>query len=172
MGIKWVFYPYVDEDGYFEGEKQIGVGEGLFLADDVVETPLPAGIDLTKSFARWTGTEWVVEAKPTTPADCVALGPVSHQSTTARCNELRKLYEELTNGTEDYRLERGESLEWIVVEIPQEEKDAQAAEAAISDFDSQTAALKDRLATAMLQDDEQQVASLKAEYKALMNGGV
>lgn len=144
----------------------------MFLADDVVETPLPEGIDLTKNYVRWTGSEWVVEKKPTTPAECVALGPVSHQSTTARCNELRKLYEELTKGSEDYRLERGENLEWIVAKIPQEEKDAQQAEAAISDFDSQTAALKDRLATAMLQDDEQQVASLKAEYKALMNGGV
>ena len=170
--MEWKYFPKIDEDGYYCGKSQQGIGEGMHLSDDVVETPLPEGIDLTKSFARWTGAEWVVEAKPTTPADCVALGPVSHQSTTARCNELRKLYEELTNGTEDYRLERGESLEWIVVEIPQEEKDAQAAEAAISDFDSQTAALKDRLATAMLQDDEQQVASLKAEYKALMNGGV
>mgnify|MGYP005928371447 FL=1 len=172
MGIKWVFYPYVDEDGYFEGEKQIGVGEGLFLADDVVETPLPAGIDLTKSFARWTGTEWVEEAKPTTAAECAALGPVSHQSTTSRCNELRKLYEELTRGSEEFRLERGENLEWIVVKIPEEEKEAQAAEAAISDFDSQTNALKDRLATAILQGDEEQLASLKAEYQDLMTQGV
>lgn len=170
MGIKWVFYPYVDEDGYFEGEKQIGVGEGLFLADDVVETPLPAGIDLTKSFARWTGTEWVEEAKPTTAAECAALGPVSHQSTTARCNELRKLFEELTKGSEDYRLERGENLEWIVVEIPQEEKEAQQAEAAISDFDLQLSSLKERLGTAFLQGDDEQVAALRAEYQSLMGG--
>lgn len=172
MGIKYVFYPYVDEDGFYEGEKQIGIGEGLFLADDVVETPLPEGIDLTKSFARWTGTEWVEEAKPTTAAECVALGPVSHQSTTARCNELRKLYEELTKGSEDYRLERGENLEWIVVEIPQEEKEAQAAEAAISDFDSQMSSLKERMSLAMLQGDQEQVASLQAEYKTLMTQGV
>lgn len=172
MGIKYVFYPYVDEDGFYEGEKQIGIGEGLFLADDVVETPLPEGIDLTKSFARWTGTEWVEEAKPTTAAECAALGPVSHQSTTARCNELRKLFEELTKGSEEYRIERGENLEWIVVKIPEEEKEAQAAEAAISDFDSQTNALKDRLATAILQGDEEQLASLKAEYQALMTQGV
>lgn len=170
--MEWKKFPAVDEDGYFFDWSLQGVGEGMGLADFVVETPLPEGIDLTKNYVRWTGSEWVVEPKPTTPAECVALGPVSHQSTTARCNELRKLYEELTKGSEDYRLERGENLEWIVVKIPQEEKDAQQAEAAISDFDSQTAALKDRLATAMLQDDEQQVASLKAEYKALMNGGV
>lgn len=168
MGIKYVFYPYVDEDGFYEGEKQIGIGEGLFLADDVVETPLPAGIDLTKSFARWTGTEWVEEAKPTTAAECAALGPVSHQSTTSRCNELRKLYEELTKGSEEYRLERGENLEWIVVKIPEEEKEAQAAEAAISDFDSHMSSLKERMSLAMLQGDEELVASLQAEYKTLM----
>lgn len=168
MGIKYVFYPYVDEDGFYEGEKQIGIGEGLFLADDVVETPLPEGIDLTKSFARWTGTEWVEEAKPTTAAECVALGPVSHQSTTARCNELRKLYEELTKGSEEYRLERGETLEWIVVKIPEEEKEAQAAEAAISDFDSQMSSLKERMSLAMLQGDQDQVAALQSEYQALM----
>lgn len=172
MGIKWVFYPYVDEDGYFEGEKQIGVGEGLFLADDVVETPLPAGIDLTKSFARWTGAEWVVEAKPTTPADCVALGPVSHQSTTARCNELRKLYEELTKGSEDYRLERGENLEWIVVEIPSEEKEAQEAESALSDFDGKLSSLKERMSLAMLQGNQEQVTALQGEYQKLMSEGV
>lgn len=168
MGIKYVFYPYVDEDGFYEGEKQIGIGEGLFLADDVVETPLPEGIDLTKSFARWTGTEWVEEAKPTTAAECAALGPVSHQSTTARCNELRKLYEELTKGSEEYRLERGENLEWIVVKIPEEEKEAQAAEAAISDFDSQMSSLKERMSLAMLQGDQDQVAALQSEYQALM----
>lgn len=158
----------IDEDGYYVEPKLQGIGEGMGLADDVVETPLPEGVDLTKNYVRWTGDAWVVEAKPATAADCVALGPVSHQSTTARCNELRKLYEELTKGSEDYRLERGENLEWIVVKIPQEEKDAQEAEAAISDFDSQASALKDRLTTAIIMDDDEQVAALKAEYKELI----
>lgn len=168
--IEWKYFPKIDEDGYYCGKSQQGIGEGMHLSDDVVETPLPEGIDLTKSFARWTGAEWVVEAKPTTPADCVALGPVSHQSTTARCNELRKLYEELTKGSEDYRLERGENLEWIVVKIPEEEKEAQEAEAAISDFDSQLSSLKERLGTAFLQGNDEQVAALRAEYKSLMGG--
>lgn len=166
--MEWKKFPAVDEDGYFYDFSLQGVGEGMGLADFVVETPLPEGIDLTKSFARWTGTEWVVEAKPTTAAECAAFGPVSHQSTTARCNELRKLFEELTKGSEDYRLERGENLEWIVVKIPQEEKDAQEAEAAISDFDSQANAIKERLSTAILMGDDDQVASLKTEYQTLM----
>lgn len=166
--MEWKDFPRIDEDGYFVGLIPQGIGEGMFLADDVVETPLPDGVDLTKNYVHWTGAEWVVEAKPTTAAECAALGPVSHQSTTARCNELRKLYEELTKGSEDYRLERGENLEWIVVKIPQEEKDAQEAEAAISDFDSQASALKDRLTTAIIMDDDEKVAALKAEYKELI----
>lgn len=166
--MEWKDFPRIDEDGYFVGLIPQGIGEGMYLADDVVETPLPEGIDLTKNYVHWTGAEWVVEAKPTTPADCVALGPVSHQSTTARCTELRKLYEELTKGSEDYRLERGENLEWIVVEIPQEEKEAQEAEAAISDFDSQMNSLKERMNLAMLQGDQEQVTALQAEYKTLM----
>lgn len=166
--MEWKNFPRVDEDGYFVEMSPQGIGEGMYLADDVVETPLPDGVDLTKNYVHWTGAEWVVEAKPTTAAECAALGPVSHQSTTARCNELRKLYEELTKGSEDYRLERGENLEWIVVKIPQEEKDAQEAEAAISDFDSQASALKDRLTTAIIMDDDEQVAALKAEYKELI----
>ena len=166
--MEWKNFPRVDEDGYFVEMSPQGIGEGMYLADDVVETPLPEGIDLTRSFARWTGTEWVEEAKPTTAAECAVLGPVSHQSTTARCNELRKLFEELTRGSEDYRLERGENLEWIVVKIPEEEKEAQAAEAAISDFDSQANAIKERLSTAILMGDDDQVASLKTEYQTLM----
>lgn len=166
--MEWKYFPMIDEDGYYVEPKLQGIGEGMGLADDVVETPLPEGVDLTKNYVRWTGDAWVVEAKPATAADCVALGPVSHQSTTARCNELRKLYEELTKVSEDYRLERGENLEWIVVKIPQEEKDAQEAEAAISDFDSQASALKDRLTTAIIMDDDEQVAALKAEYKELI----
>lgn len=170
--IEWKYFPKIDEDGYYCGKSQQGIGEGMHLSDDVVETPLPEGIDLTKSFARWTGTEWVVEAKPTTPADCVALGPVSHQSTTARCNELRKLYEELTKGSEDYRLERGENLEWIVVEIPSEEEEAQEAESALSDFDGKLSSLKERMSLAMLQGNQEQVAALQCEYQKLMSEGV
>lgn len=166
--MEWKKFPAVDKDGYFYDFSLQGVGEGMGLADFVVETPLPEGIDLTRSFARWTGTEWVEEAKPTTAAECAALGPVSHQSTTARCNELRKLFEELTKGSEDYRLERGENLEWIVVKIPEEEKEAQAAEAAIIDFDSQANAIKERLSTAILMGYDDQVASLKTEYQTLM----
>ena len=158
----------IDEDGYYVEPKLQGIGEGMDLADDVVETPLPEGIDLTQNYVRWDGSAWVVEAKPKTAADCVALGPVSHQSTTARCTELRKLYEELTKGSEDYRLERGENLEWIVVKIPDEEKEAQEAEAAISAFDSQVSSLKERMSLAMLQGNQEQVASLQAEYKTLM----
>lgn len=170
--MEWKYFPKIDEDGYYCGKSQQGIGEGMHLSDDVVETPLPEGIDLTKSFARWTGEEWIEEAKPTTAAECAALGPVSHQSTTARCNELRKLYEELTKGSEEYRLERGENLEWIVLKIPDEEKEAQEAEAAITNFDARMSSLKERMSLAMLQGDQEQVTALQAEYQNLMTQGV
>lgn len=170
--MEWKKFPAIDEDGYFFDFSLQGVGEGMGLADFVVETPIPEGIDLTKSFLRWDGAKWIEEKKPTTAAECVAVGVISHASQTARSHELRRLFEELTKGSEDFRLARGEDLSWYVEEIPQEEKDVQEAEAAISDFDSQTNALKDRLATAILQGDEEQLASLKAEYRALMTQGV
>lgn len=170
--MEWKDFPRIDEDGYFVGLIPQGIGEGMFLADDVVETPLPEGIDLTRNYVRWTGEAWVVEPKPTTPVECVALGPVSHQSSTARCNELRKLYEELTKGSKDYRLERGENLEWIVVEIPQEEKEAQEAESALSDFDGKLSSLKERMSLAMLQGNQEQVTALQGEYQKLMSEGV
>ena len=71
---------------------------------------------------------------------------------------------------EGYRIKRGDELEWIVEKIPQEEIDAQAIDAELSEFDQQIASLKDRLATATLQDDAETVAALKAEYKTLMEG--
>ena len=52
--------------------------------------------------------------------------------------------------------------------LPEEEIELQAINAELSTFDQKVASLKDRLATATLQDDAETVASLKAEYKTLM----
>lgn len=51
--------------------------------------------------------------------------------------------------------------------IPQEEIDAQAIDAELADFDRQVASLKDRMATAMLMDDTETAAELKAQFKTL-----
>lgn len=172
MALEWKKFPAIDEDGFFFDWSLQAVGEGMGLADFVVETPIPEDVDLTKSFLRWDGSKWIEEKKPTTAAECVAVGVISHQSTTARSHELRRLFEELTKGSEDFRLARGEDLSWYVEEISQEEKDVQEAEAAISAFDSQLSSVKERLGTAILMDDDEQVAALKAEYQSLMSQGV
>lgn len=47
------------------------------------------------------------------------MGAVSHKSQTARCNELRQLYQKLAEGSETHRITRGPDLEWIVEKIPE-----------------------------------------------------
>ena len=81
--MEWKKFPAIDEGGYFFDFSLQGVGEGMGLADFVVETPIPEGIDLTKSFLRWDGAKWIEEKKPTTAAECVAVGVISHASQTA-----------------------------------------------------------------------------------------
>ena len=158
-----------DEAGYFEGPILFQVMEGVFPPDRTTKTPLPDGADLEKNFYRWDGSAWVAEPKPTKIDDLLGI-VVSHKSDTLHDIEMRQLIQDLAEGVEGYRIVRGEGddMTWMVEKIPEEEIEAQEAEAAIGDFDSQASALKDRLVTAMIMGDDEQVASLKAEYKELM----
>ena len=158
-----------DEAGFFEGPILFQVMEGVFPPDRTTKTPLPEGADLEKNFYRWDGTAWVAEAKPTKVDDLLGI-VVSHKSKTMHDEEMRRLIQELAEGVDGYRIVRGEGddMTWMVEKISEEEIALQEAEAAISDFDSQASALKDRLVTAMIMGDDEQVASLKAEYKELM----
>lgn len=160
---------YYDEAGYFEGDCLFQVMEGVFPPDRTTQTALPDDADREKNFYKWDGTQWVAEAKPTKIDDLLGI-VVSHKSTTLHDEEMRQLIQELAEGVEGYRIVRGEGddMTWAVEKIPAEEIEAQEAEAAIGDFDSQASALKDRLVTAMIMGDDEQVASLKAEYKELM----
>lgn len=161
-----------DEAGYFDGSTLFQVMEGVFPPDRTTQTALPEDADLEKYFYRWDGTAWVAEAKPTKVEDLLGI-VVSHRTTTAHDEEMRQLIQKLGTA-EGYRIVRGEGddLTWAVEKIPEEEIAAQEAEAAIGDFDAQTNSFKDRLATAILLGDEEQVASLKAEYQTLMSQGV
>lgn len=146
--------------------------EGVFPPDRTTQTALPEDADLEKYFYKWDGTAWVAEAKPTKVEDLLGI-VVSHKTTTAHDEELRQLIQKLGTA-EGYRIVRGEGddLTWAVEKIPEEEIAAQEAEAKIGDFDAQTNSFKDRLATAILLGDEEQMASLKAEYQTLMSQGV
>lgn len=142
--------------------------EGVFPPDRTTKTALPEDADLEKNFYKWDGTSWVAEAKPTKVEDLIGI-VVSHKSQTAHDEEMRQLIQKLGTA-EGFRIVRGEGddMTWMVEKIPEEEIEAQEAEAAIGDFDSQASALKDRLVTAMIMGDDEQVASLKAEYQQLM----
>lgn len=157
-----------DEDGYFDGPILFQVMEGVFPPDRTTQTALPEDADPDKNFYRWDGEKWVAEAKPIKVEDLLGI-VVSHKTTTAHDEEMRQIIQKL--GTADgYRIVRGEGedMTWMVEKIPEEEIAAQEAEAAISDFDSQMSSLKERMSLAMLQGDQEQVASLQAEYKELM----
>ena len=81
---------------------------------------------------------------------------------------MRKLIEKFAK-EDGYRIrDRSANLDWELEKIPEEEIELQAINAELSTFDQKVASLKDRLATATLQDDAETVASLKAEYKTLM----
>lgn len=49
----------------------------------------------------------------------MACGVVSHESQTERCNELRNLFQTLTEGSTEYRVSRGDDLSWFVEAIPE-----------------------------------------------------
>lgn len=160
-----VIYKY-DDAGYLIGATHHQVREGVGLPPKATKVALPEGADLEANFFKWDGEKWSAEKKPTCAADLVGVA-VSHTSQTAHDQELRALVQRF--GSEDgYRIKRGDDLEWIIEKIPQEEIEAQAIDAELSDFDSKLASLKDRMATAMLIGDEEQIEALRAEYQGFM----
>ena len=139
MASELLSTPRIDEDGYFDGMVAYmldpATGEPMW-PDHGVKVDKPE--DDGAHFYKWDGSAWLAEKKPTTCAECVALGPISHQKQTARCNLLRNLYQSLVEqDAEHFRITRGENLEWIVEAIPEkteEEKAAEAKEARINEL--------------------------------------
>lgn len=160
-----VIYKY-DDAGYLIGATHHQVREGVGLPPKATKVALAEGADLEANFFKWDGAAWQAEKKPTSAEELVGI-VVSHKSQTPHDQEMRALVQKYGT-TEGYRIKRGDELEWIVEKIPQEELDAQAIDAELADFDRKVASLKDRMATAMLMDDTETAASLKAEYKTLM----
>ena len=138
-----VFLPRIDEDGYFNGLKAVQCDEqgNLLLPLDVVEAEAPCDdYEAADYYYKWGGTQFVAEKKPTTGADCVAIGAVSHESITERCYDLRDRFQKIIQAdATNYRLNRGDNLEWIVEKIPEksdEEKYEEAAKVARDKRDS------------------------------------
>lgn len=78
---------------------------------------------------------------------------IKHSSRTERNLAVRKLIEKFAK-EDGYRIrDRSTNLDWELEKIPEEEIELQAINAELSTFDQKVASLKDRLATATLQDD-------------------
>lgn len=160
-----VIYRY-DDAGYLIGATHHQIREGVGLPPKATKVALPEGADLETNFYKWDGEKWSAEKKPTSAEELVGI-VVSHKSQTPHDQEMRALVQKYGT-TEGYRIKRGDDLEWIIEKIPQEEIEAQAIDAELSDFDSKLASLKDRMATAMLIGDEEQIEALRAEYQGFM----
>ena len=160
-----VIYKY-DDAGYLIGATHHQVREGVGLPPKATKVALPEDANLEANFYRFDGTAWQAEKKPTSAEELVGI-VVSHKSQTPHDQEMRALVQKYGT-TEGYRIKRGDDLEWIIEKIPQEEIEAQAIDAELSDFDSKLASLKDRMATAMLIGDEEQIEALRAEYQGFM----
>lgn len=158
-----------DEEGFYSHDVDYQVGEGIYLPDDCTATKPPFE-SAAENFLQWDGEKWNLVPKPKTAADFVGL-TVKHDSNTPHDLELKKLMVPLAQGSADYRLDRSDVSVWRVVPVEDVELEAREAEQDLRDFDSQLEDLKDRMSLAMLMDDEETIAELRAEYKKLMEGG-
>lgn len=132
----------------------------------MIEQALPEGADVQNNFYKWDGEKWVAEKKPTSAEELIGV-VIKHSSRTERDLAMRKLIEKFAK-EDGYRIrDRSANLDWELEKIPEEEIELQAINAELSSFDQQLASLKDRLATATLQDDTETLALLKAEYQKL-----
>ena len=126
---------YFDQDGYFSraGRAQKMQDGSVLMPDDATQT-MPEAEKLATHFAKWNSGlgEWTYEAMPVSAADFEGL-KISHKSQTEHDREMRKLIQELTKGSTEYKIIRGskeEGLWWGVERIPektQDEKDLEAA---------------------------------------------
>lgn len=157
----------IDENGYWIKPVKFFIAADSKPSKKMVEQALPEDADVEINFYKWDGEKWVAEKKPICAADLVGI-VVPHETQTAHDQEMRALIQKFAS-EDGYRIrDRSKDLSWEIEKIPQEEIEAQAIDVELSAFDSRVATLKDRLATAMLQGDDETVASLKAEYANLM----
>lgn len=162
MAMTFKDLPGTDEDGYYSGPVTVMLVDGVGLPDHVVDLDFPADPDHFFYRLNADRTEWTAEKKPTTAAECVAFGVISHKSQTARCAKLRDLFQSLTEGSEEYRVKRGEKdLSWSVEKIPaktEAEKLAEAEEQVRAQRDSLIAATDFLMASDYPISDEDRAA--------------
>ena len=161
MAMTFKDLPSTDGDGFYEGPVTVMLGEGVGLPDHVADIDFPT--DPAHYFYKLNAerTGWTAEKKPESAAECVACGVISHTSQTARCAALRDLFQKLTEGSEEYRVKRGEDLSWSVEKIPEKteaEKLAEAEEQVRAQRDSLIAATDFLMASDYPISDEDRAA--------------
>lgn len=164
-----------DTAGHYTGEAlaQIDPLDGGLLLPDNCVTFAPANKSNCYYTINENKTAWEEHTWPGDASACVGIF-IEHTDHCQWAEEMRKRFEELCEASTRYQIVRDESDLCMTVEaIPEkteEELASEGAEQALRDFDDELSALKDRLALAMLQGNDDQVAALKTEYAALMAG--
>lgn len=166
-----------DEHGHYIGTVLTQVAEleggqyGPLVPDDCVTFAPPNDDDddlfftISDDKTEWIGTPW-----PTSAAECVGIF-LNHHDHCDWTNHMRELFEEFTQDNEEYELHRDEDLTLTVIKTPdktQEELEFEQAEAQLKEFDAQIESLKSRMSLAMLQNDQDTINQLRAEYAELM----
>ena len=161
-----------DADGFFDGTTvwQLVDGEYAQAPDSTDLAPWgEAGKEDPNVFYRFVSGKWQTEPVPASADDLVGV-IVSHTSMTTHDVKLRELVQKFGE-EEGYRVVRGDDLSWKIEKIPEPtetEKEVKAAEEELAEFDRQIAALKERMGSAMLQGDDEQVEAIRQEYNNLM----
>lgn len=139
MSLKTVYL--FDSDGFFNGASfaQADPKTGkLLMPENATESEPDI---LLKGFAKWDGAKWVEIAKPKTAEDCVKIGAVSHSSNTLHDQELRAIFQALTQGSETHEAKFDGEF-WSVVRRPEKSAEEKAKE----ENQNRIAELKQKLA--------------------------
>ena len=110
-----------DEDGYFYRAKRVQKspsrpGVYLYPENSTVKPPELDG----KHFAQWDKATqtWIYELIPQSIEDFINVS-VSHTSQTERNCLLRSLIQRFAEGSDKYRIARGDDLSWSIEPIPE-----------------------------------------------------
>lgn len=156
----------IGDDGYLEGTVNYQEMEGVFLPPNCT---LVAPGDTENFYQKWDADkkQWIQEPKPKTAAEFEGLR-IDHYDRHERIKDLRQRVQEY--GDKDgRRVIRGDNLEWMSVAIPESEGIEQEIQKEQSDMDSQLRSLRDRMTTAMLQNNQEAVKTLQAEYQTYLS---
>jgi hypothetical protein len=155
------------------------MGEDQVMLDPDGNAMLPSDDTLVKPelkygyWSKWTGSEWVLEKKPTTIQEIINGNyTVISNSPDSFDREMVDIINSLVPyNDENYRVVTDPDTFVMHIElIPEEEKQLKADQAVQNELEAKLNDIKTQLSTATLMGDEEWIAELKAEYQSLING--